>query len=377
MQPNNSQKTEAIVIVLVVLLLSPFILILSTQIKGYQQEQVDTHSLPKIDPSAPLPDVYSSITIDLNAGKIRNKLNTSSFNTFKPLCLHKDTHFARYFPKINSFDLWIDMVNTDVPGNCKSEKGESLSLDTTVDFYFNNYYFPFEYTGSDITFLPEVIPENCPSGRIDCYVGLRDVVYDTKIIIPSGFEIIQAEEIGDNGLRILKFDIYRSAFYKTLTISIIVLSLILSTWTIFIKDTGTFIQSILAILFGLIGVRQLIVPFQTNGPIALDFVFLGLYIVVALTVIIRSLILETLSKQESKPINATDALLVKMRAEHAKASPVRTYQPLYRRILAFFTFWRRIRPNRSRQNTATADQRGIFKRFIKRFSRNSKAKVSK
>jgi hypothetical protein len=81
--------------------------------------------------------------------------------------------------------------------------------------------------------------------------------------------------------------IERSFIYKYFTPLLITLLMIFIVMTIFIKDLMVFCEFVIAIIFGLWGGKQILLPSDVVGFLALDIIFFGLYVILGIFIFIN------------------------------------------------------------------------------------------
>lgn len=99
---------------------------------------------------------------------------------------------------------------------------------------------------------------------------------------------------------------FRPMVYRILTPMLAFCLFVFIIVSFFIQDIGAFCQVTVALLFGLWGAKQIIIPFSTNQVIFLDNVFLALYMLLGLVVLawIISRIVSQYSEQRREARNA-------------------------------------------------------------------------
>lgn len=177
--------------------------------------------------------------------------------------------------------------------DCNEESGDSVVRAFSTPIRIRHYFYPFDYSETSLHFNVYEIPKGCR--EYSCFISPQDtglvflldgqVGYLHKITstVPEG-DLLAGEG------RVSVFS-QRNDYHQKLIPLLVFFAIGLIALSILIKDLGTFIQSLLAIIFGLLGMKQIVAPFQTKEPIVLDEVLLSIYITAALAVVARFLIL--------------------------------------------------------------------------------------
>jgi hypothetical protein len=165
------------------------------------------------------------------------------------------------------------------------EYADSVILIKEPPSYHFPYWFPFDPTSLDLIVLIEVSAQDA-SGKSISRSMAPDVA--SWVTLPDWDESISittedSELLGHKATHV-HIDLRRPLAYRVLA-PVLLASLAAFVFAlIFVRETGSFLEVAVAILLGLWGAREVLIPGNISGPTWLNSAILGLYVSLVLMV---------------------------------------------------------------------------------------------
>ena len=149
------------------------------------------------------------------------------------------------------------------------------------------YYFPFDYGYAEI-YVELSGKENVNGDFIVRDVPGPNVI--AHVFYTDEWDVMIKNQTRLDDRTILEVDYKRPLIYRVLTVVIFMALVLVILVSPFLKETGGFLEVLVGLIFGIWGIRQVIIPSFVTWPTIIDALTLGIYFLMCLAIFIRVVI---------------------------------------------------------------------------------------